>query len=104
MALEQGGVLLLDEFDINLHPNLLPMLINLFDDPEKNLNNAQMIFSTHDTAIMDRLGKYRTYLVNKENNESFGYRLDEIPGDILRNDRPVSSPYRNGKVGGVPKV
>lgn len=104
MTLEQGGVLLLDEFDINLHPNLLPMLIDLFDDPEKNLNNAQMIFSTHDTAIMDRLGKYRTYLVNKENNESFGYRLDEIPGDILRNDRPVSSPYRNGKVGGVPKV
>ena len=80
------------------------MLIDLFDDSEKNLNNAQMIFSTHDTAIMDRLGKYRTYLVNKENNESFGYRLDEIPGDILRNDRPVSSPYRNGKVGGVPKV
>jgi hypothetical protein len=53
---------------------------------------------------MDHLGKYRTYLVNKKNNESYGYRLDEIPGDILRNDRPVSTPYRNGKIGGVPKI
>ena len=95
---------MLDEFDINLHPDILPLLLNLFNDEQKNPHNAQMIFSTHDTSIMDRLGKYRTYLVNKKNNESFGYRLDEIPGDILRNDRPVSTPYRNGKVGGVPKV
>ena len=104
MALDNGGVLLLDEFDINLHPDILPMLINLFDSAEENPHNAQMIFSTHDTAIMDHLGKYRTYLVNKKNNESYGYRLDEIPGDILRNDRPVSTPYRNGKIGGVPKI
>lgn len=103
-TLAGGGVLLLDEFDINLHPDILPLLLNLFNDEQKNPHNAQMIFSTHDTSIMDRLGKYRTYLVNKKNNESFGYRLDEIPGDILRNDRPVSTPYRNGKVGGVPKV
>ena len=107
-ALERGGVLLLDEFDINIHPALLPMLMDLFESDDKNPKNAQMIFSTHDTAVMDRLGKYRTYLVNKQNNESFGYRLDEIPGDILkgdlRNDRPISQWYRKGKLGGVPQT
>lgn len=107
-ALEAGGILVLDEFDIHLHPALLPMLIDLFDSDEKNDKSAQMIFSTHDTAIMDRLGKYRTYLVNKEDNESFGYRLDEIPGDILqgdlRNDRPISHWYKKGKLGGLPKA
>mgnify|MGYP003291137406 CR=1 FL=1 len=108
VTLQRGGVLLLDEFDINLHPDLLPMLVDLFDSSETNPLGAQMIFSTHDTAIMDRLGKYRTYLVNKQNNESFGYRLDEIPGDILkgdlRNDRPISQWYRKGKLGGVPQT
>lgn len=99
-----GGVLLLDEFDINLHPDILPLLLKLFNDEQKNPHGAQIIFSTHDTSIMDLLGKYRTYLVNKKNNESYGYRLDEIPGDILRNDRPVSTPYRNGKIGGVPRT
>lgn len=103
-ALSFGGVLLLDEFDTNLHPDILPLLLDLFNSDEKNPHNAQIIFSTHDTAVMDLLGKYRTYLVNKRNNESFGYRLDEIPGDVLRNDRPVSKPYRDGKIGGVPRT
>jgi hypothetical protein len=53
---------------------------------------------------MDTLGKYRTFLVNKENNESFGYRLDEIPGDMLRNDRLISPIYNEGKIGGIPKL
>lgn len=108
ITLERGGVLLADEFDINLHPDILPMLIDLFESEEDNSKKAQMIFSTHDTSIMDRLGKYRTYLVNKVENESFGYRLDEIPGDILnadlRNDRPISQWYRKGKLGGVPRA
>jgi hypothetical protein len=43
-------------------------------------------------------------LVNKEDNESFAYRLDEIPGDILRNDRPILPAYNDGKIGGIPKL
>lgn len=103
-ALDFGGVLVLDEFDINLHPHILPLLVKLFDDKETNPLNAQMIFSTHHDSIIDYLGKYRTIIVNKERSESFTYRLDEVPGDILRNDRPISPIYNAGKVGGVPKV
>lgn len=104
IALMLGDTLVLDEFDINLHPDLLPMLVDLFDNPEKNINNAQLIFSTHNTEIMDRLGKYRVVLVNKEENESFLYRLDEIPSDLIRNDRPISPVYNAGKIGGKPKL
>ena len=103
-VLESGGVLVLDEFDINLHPHILPKLVDLFDDPETNPNNAQLIFTTHNTATMDQLGKYRTLMVEKENNASFVYRLDEIPGDGLRNDRKLSPLYHAGKLGGVPKI
>jgi AAA15 family ATPase/GTPase len=104
IVLDNGGILALDEFDINLHPDLLPMLIDFFDDNEKNINNAQLIFTTHNSDIMDELGKYRVVLVNKKDNESFLYRLDEIPGDILRNDRSISSVYNTGKIGGKPKI
>jgi AAA15 family ATPase/GTPase len=76
----------------------------LFDDPEKNINNAQLIFTTHNTDIMDKLGKYRVVLVNKQDNESFLYRLDEIPGDILRNDRSIIPAYKAGKIGGKPRL
>lgn len=102
--LKLGGVLILDEFDINLHPDILPHLINLFTDPKSNPNNAQMIFTSLNADILDILGKYRAYIFEKENGESFGYRLDEPDTNILRNDRKVSAPYRRHLLGGYPKI
>lgn len=102
-ALRRGGLLILDEFDIKLHPFIAPYLLELFNK-ENNVNGAQIIFTTHNTEILDYLGKYRTYLVNKEQNESYVYRLDEIPGDLLRNDRSISPIYKQGKIGGVPRL
>jgi AAA15 family ATPase/GTPase len=104
IVIQSGGVLMLDEFDINLHPHILPKLLRLFDDRTFNTKGAQMIFSTHNAEILDWLGRYRCYLVNKENNESYVYRLDELPGDVLRNDRPITPIYNRGDIGGVPKV
>ena len=97
-------VLALDEFDIDLHPDLIPMLVELFENKELNKNNAQFIFTTHHTSIMDKLGKYKIVMVNKEENESYLYRLDEIPGDILRPDRPITPAYRANKIGGKPRI
>jgi AAA15 family ATPase/GTPase len=102
-TLNNGGILCLDEFDINLHPDILPPLIKLFDD-ETNPKKAQLIFSTHNTDIIDMMGKYRTYLFNKENGGSYCYRLDELSENIVRNDRPISPLYKSGKLGGVPKI
>ncbi|PTT56329.1 abortive infection protein, partial [Aeromonas sp. HMWF014] len=69
-----------------------------------NTNQSQIIFTTHNSEIIDFLGRYRTYIVEKTENESFAYRLDEISGDILRNDRPILPIYNSGKIGGVPKL
>ena len=104
LAARVGGVLCLDEFDINLHPYILPVLVNLFLDPETNVGQGQFIFTTHNNEILDDLGRYRTYIVDKDDNQSYCYRLDEIPGDILRNDRPITTVYRQGKIGGIPRL
>ena len=103
-SLGSGGVLIADELDLHLHPHIMPILLELFFDTETNISNAQIIFTTHNVEILDFMGKYRTLLVNKENNESYAYRLDEIPGDIIRNDRSIIPAYNSGKIGGVPKV
>lgn len=103
-ALQYGGVLCLDEFDINLHPHILPVLIKLFTSKESNPEGGQLLFSTHNSEILDTLGKYRTYFVDKDNNESFAYRLDEIPSDLIRNDRTMLPVYNSGKIGGVPNL
>ena len=100
-----GSVLILDELDLYLHPHLLPRLLGLFlqtkapGDPI-----AQLLFSTHHSEVMDLCGRYRTTFVNKDNNQSYAYRLDEIPGDLLRNDRSLVAPYNDRKIGGVPRL
>lgn len=104
IVLKTGGLLALDEFDIHLHAMILPKILDLFTDPETNTTGAQFLFTAHNTEIIDTLGKYRTILVNKENNESYCYRLDEIPGTMIRNDRNISPLYLKGKIGGVPEI
>lgn len=101
-ALFDGGLLALDEFDIHLHALILPKLLNLFLNKEINKHNAQLVFTAHNTEIIDTLGKYRTVLVNKDENASYCYRLDEIKGSMLRNDRTIIPLYLKGKIGGVP--
>ncbi|MCK5695764.1 MAG: ATP-binding protein [Desulfobacula sp.] len=103
-ALNYGGVLVMDEFDTDFHPHLLSKIVGLFDDKRSNKKDAQIIFSTHNTDILEYMGKYRTVLVNKEDSESYAYRLDEIPGDIIRNDRLIAPVYNSGKIGGVPRI
>jgi uncharacterized protein len=104
LVLQTGGVLALDEFDISLHPDILPHLVELFNNNTENQNNAQLIFSTHNSDVLDIMGKYRTYLFNKENGASYCYRLDEINDNLIRNDRSILSLYKSGKIGGVPKI
>ncbi len=104
LTLEHGGVLAMDEFDTHFHALLLPHLLDLFQNPRYNKKQAQFIFTAHNTEIIDTLGKYRTVLVNKEDNESYCYRLDELPGTLVRNDRPIAPLYISGKIGGVPNI
>lgn len=99
-----GHICVHDEFDIHLHPHLTPKIIELFTDPVFNKKGAQLIVSTHDDRLMDLLGRYRSILVNKEGNESYLYRIDEMPGDLARNDRSMLAAYNDGKLGGVPRL
>lgn len=104
LTLKIGGILVLDEFDITLHPDILPHLVEMFENNETNPNNAQLLFSTHNNDIIDNMGKYKTCLFNKENGESYCYRLDELKDNIIRNDRPISPLYKSGKIGGIPRI
>ncbi|WP_395303200.1 ATP-binding protein [Pectobacterium polonicum] len=104
LTLVLGGVLIMDEFDLNFHPLMLPKLLDLFESKDTNPLNSQFIFTSHITEVLEKLSKFRTYLVNKDDNECYCYRLDEIGGDLLRHGRPIAPIYNEGKLGGVPKL
>ena len=50
--LSKGGVLLVDEVDAKLHPQLLRAILKLYTTPEINTMHAQLIFTCHDLTIM----------------------------------------------------
>lgn len=52
-ALVEGSVLVLDEFDANIHPMALMNIINLFHDDDINKKNAQLIFNTHNPIFLN---------------------------------------------------
>lgn len=52
-ALVSGAILVLDEFDANIHPMALMNIINLFHDDDINRNHAQLIFNTHNPIFLN---------------------------------------------------
>lgn len=52
-ALVEGSVLVMDEFDANIHPMALMNIINIFHDDDINKKNAQLIFNTHNPIFLN---------------------------------------------------
>jgi len=53
-TLDHGYVLVVDELHDNLHPHMVKFLVELFHDNRTNSKNAQLIFSTHETSILNQ--------------------------------------------------
>ncbi|MCF7919220.1 MAG: ATP-binding protein [Candidatus Cloacimonetes bacterium] len=102
-ALDDGETLIIDEIDTKLHPHLFLLIISLFNSASTNKNNAQLIFATHNTLIMDKryFRRDQIYLVEKDK-----YGASELYSLLdyakVRNDASYSKDYLMGKYGAVP--
>ena len=104
-VLQQGGVLMVDEIDRELHPLLAEFIISQFQSLETNPGRAQIIFTTHDTELlnMEILRKDQVYFVdkNKKSGVSELFNLTELP---VRTNDNIRKAYLVGKYGAVPDV
>lgn len=102
-ALKNGSIAVIDEFECNLHPEMVLALYDLFVQKETNPNNAQLLMSTHSHTILNKLDKYQIILVEKnENGFSETWRLDDVSG--LRADDNYYAKYISGAYGAFPKI
>lgn len=104
-ALHDGQVLIIDEFDISLHPLLTKSLIKLFHSPKTNPKNAQLIISTQDISLFDtEIFSYDQMWIAEKTYEGFShyYSLSDIKG--LRKDIPIQRWYMEGRFGGIPVI
>jgi hypothetical protein len=102
-VIEKGGIAVIDELEIDLHPHALPKIIELFAIPTINSNNSQLLFTSHSLEILNHLEKEQIILVEKrEDCRSELYRLDELKG--IRREDNFYAKYMAGVYGAVPNI
>lgn len=101
-TLERGMVLAVDELDSSLHPLLTRKLVELFHDPKLNKNNAQLIFNTHDTTLLDSRLFRRDQVWFVEKDETGASRLYSLLEFSPRKSEALEKGYLQGRYGAVP--
>ena len=97
-----GGLIIEDEMGRNYHRKLTEYFINLFNDKIRNEGNAQMIFSTHDTKVLNLLRPEQIYLVDKdEDGATYVKLLDDY---LIREKDNIELGYLKGRYGAIPNI
>lgn len=101
-ALQKGGIAVIDEIDNDLHPHLIPHLLEWFEFDHTNPHQAQLIFTCHTPEVLNLLQKHQVYLIEKRNQQSEAWRLDDMAG--LRADDNLYAKYMAGALGATPEL
>lgn len=101
--LGKGLTLVVDELDTSLHTLLVQALVRLFHRPDVNTGGAQVIFTTHDTSLLDAYGLFRRdqiWFVEKRLDQSSSLYplLDFSP----RKNEALERGYLQGRYGALP--
>lgn len=100
-AIRNNWVLFVDELNIKLHPLLLKFIVDLF---YKGGSIAQLIYTTHDTTLLDKKFFRRDQVWFVQKNE-FGYsELIALSDFKVRSDASFEKDYLAGVYGGIPKL
>jgi hypothetical protein len=104
-SLENGSILWVDELETSLHPYLSKLLVQLFQNERINKKNAQLIFTTHDTNLLDRT-MFRRDQIWFAQKDHYGvtelYSLQDFSD--VREDTAFDKWYLAGKFGGIPNI
>ena len=102
-VLETGGLAILDEFDRDIHPVLVPEIVRWFHDPEINRKNGQIIMSVHSVPLMEYLIKEEVFFTSKKiSGATHLYGLKEVKG--VRRDENIYAKYLGGQYGSIPQI
>jgi len=100
--LDQGKTLIVDELDNSMHPLLVRRLVEMFHDSVFNAKGAQLIFSTHDTSLLDNdlFRRDQIWFVEKSADQASSlYPLSDFSP---RKNEAIGRGYLIGRYGALP--
>lgn len=104
-SLANGYVLFIDELHDNLHPSLVQFLVQLFHSDETNPRNAQLVFTTHETSILnqDVFRRDQIWFCEKDDRQaSVLYPLTDFSPRKGRENLELA--YFSGRYGALPYI
>lgn len=102
-ALDAGSTLFIDEIENGLHPNLVKLLVGLFNSDKTNPNHAQLICTTHDTLLLTGVRRDQVWFTDKNQyGETKIGRLSNCTN--VRSNENISAKYLQGVFGAVPNI
>jgi len=101
-VLRDGRILLVDELDASLHPLLVRQLIAMFHNKQLNQKNAQLIFTTHDTTLLDKAIFRRDQVWFTEKDVDQATNLYPLTDFSPRKNEALEKGYLMGRYGAVP--
>lgn len=106
-CLNKGSILVADEMESKMHPLLTRMIVRLFHSSKTNPKNAQLIFATHDTNLLQNINFRRDQIWFTEKTQQQAtdlYSLAEIKlaKGAVRKDASYEKDYFRGRYGAVP--
>ena len=104
-ALDNGGVLIVDDIESNLHPLLTKYLVELFQAPVLNKNHAQLIFTTHSPNLLDLslLRRDQFWFVEKD-SATMQTELFSLIEFSPRKNEDIKRGYLQGRYGAIPFI
>ena len=109
-TLNLGKLLVIDELDAKLHPLITINIVNLFNNPSTNPNNAQLLFATHDTNLLsaELFRRDQIWFTEKDGREQTDlyslYAVNLPNGAKVRNDGNYEKNYIRGRYGAIPFI
>ena len=104
-VLDHGTLLVADEIDAHLHPLLTKHLVALFNSEEHNPHGAQLIFTSHNTNLLDLDIFRRDQIWFTEKDESTAATdLFSLYDFSVRKDTKVEKSYLIGRYGAIPFI
>jgi AAA15 family ATPase/GTPase len=103
IGLQSGGVVLIDEIDISIHPLVLPEIIRWFYDSKKYPRAAQLWITCHAASLLEDLLKEEVFFCEKDGQgRTSVYSLQDIQ-NVRRTDNRYRK-YLSGAYGAVPHI
>jgi AAA15 family ATPase/GTPase len=101
-VLKNGWLLAVDELDSSLHTLLVRRLVGLFHNPELNPKGAQLIFTTHDTGLLENTLFRRDQVWFTEKDRNQATRLYPLSDFSPRKKEALERGYLAGRYGALP--